>query len=109
MNKLSLFFLFVLLATFLNAAVYKGQRVFVKECLTCHKDGLELLASKDMKAWGALMDKQGSELAEVHLKDIRAEDSWSYFSGALYIKKSKHLRQFLVEYARDSGNIPTLD
>ena len=93
----------------LNAAIYKGQRVFVKECLPCHEDGHDLLAAKNVKTWEALMNKHGSELGEVHLRDIRAEDSWKYFNGTSYIKKSKHLKQFLMEYAKDSGKVPALN
>ncbi len=109
MFRIFLFFLLTLLFSSLNAAVYKGQRVFVKECLPCHKDAHSLLVTKDAVAWEALMNKEGAGLAEVHLKDIKAEDSWKYFNGTSYIKKSKHLKQFLMEFAKDSGKVPALN
>ncbi len=107
MNRLLLFLIFICFLSLgsLNAAVYKGQKVFVKQCADCH-DGQEFVASKKMKQWKKLMKKKGKPLAKLHLKDIRAEDSWKYFKSKKYTKKSKHLKQFLVEYAKDSGNVP---
>ncbi|MEA1893187.1 MAG: cytochrome C [Campylobacterota bacterium] len=90
----------------LNAAVYKGQRVFVKQCVDCHKDGQSFVAEKNIRSWKKLMKNKGKPLADLHLKDAKAEDSWDYFKSKKYTKKSKHLKQFLVEYAKDSGNVP---
>ena len=40
------------------------------------------------------------------LKDKDAKKSWKYFKSKKYTKKSKHLKQFVIEYAKDSGNVP---
>jgi len=105
-------FIFILLAlailslTSANAAIYKGQRIFVKKCLKCHEGGQNFVAQYKMRKWKKLMKKNGKPLAELHLKSKKARKAHKYFKSKKYSKKSKHLRQFLVEYAKDSGNVP---
>jgi len=105
-------FLFIILSVTLfslstaDAAIYKGQRIFTKKCLKCHKSGQNFVAKYKKKEWKKWMDDKGKPLAELHLKSKKAKKSWKYFKSKKYTKKSKHLKQFLVEYAKDSGNIP---
>ncbi|MFT7002891.1 MAG: cytochrome c2 [Sulfurimonas sp.] len=108
MNKIFLLLLAVLLFNLspLSAAIYKGQKVFVKKCSECHESGQSFVASKKMREWKKLMKKKGEPLAKIHFKSDKAKDSWKYFKSNTYAKKSKHLKQFLVEYAKDSGNVP---
>ena len=110
MNKFFLFVLSVLVFTSFSAsaAVYKGQRIFVKKCVKCHKDGQEFVATKKKRTWKKLMKKKGKKLAAIHLKSKKkkAKKSKRYFKSRKYKKKSKHLKQFLMEYAKDSGNVP---
>ena len=89
-----------------EAAIYKGQRIFVKKCLRCHTSGQNFVASYKMRKWKKFMKKKGKPLARIHLKSRKARKSWKYFKSRKYYKKSKHLKQFLVEYAKDSGNVP---
>ncbi len=89
-----------------NAAIYKGQRIFVKKCLKCHDSGQAFVATYKMKKWKKWMKKKGKPLADLHLKSKKAKKSHKYFKSKKYSKKSKHLKQFLVEYAKDSGNVP---
>jgi len=96
----------VLSLTSANAAIYKGQRIFVKKCLKCHDAGQSFVAEYKMKKWKKWMKKKGKPLAALHLKNKKAKKSWKYFKSKKYSKKSKHLKQFLVEYAKDSGNVP---
>ncbi len=105
------FILFLLSITFLtlvpaNAAIYKGQKVFVKYCVSCHEGGQTFVAEFKMKKWKKWMKKKGKPLAQLHLKDKKAKKSWKYFKSKKYTKKSKHLKQFVIEYAKDSGNVP---
>ena len=105
-------FLFMLISLMIlslgsvDAAVYKGQKVFVKKCFKCHGSGEVFVAKYTMKQWEKWMQKKGKPLAELHLKSKKAQKSWKYFKSKKYIQKSKHLKQFLVKYAKDSGNIP---
>ena len=89
-----------------NAAVYKGQKVYIKKCRKCHGGGLEVAASKKKKSWKKIMKKKGEGLAEIHLQNKKAKGSWKYFKSKKYRKRAKHLKDFLVEYAKDSGNVP---
>ncbi len=108
MKKLILIFLSltVLTLTSSNAAIYKGQRVFVKKCLKCHDAGQNFVSQYKMRTWKKLMSKKGKKLAALHLKKKKAKKSWKYFRSKRYSKKTKHLKQFVVEYAKDSGNVP---
>jgi len=91
-----------------NAAIYKGQRVFIKNCLKCHESGQNFVMKYEMKKWEKLMTNKGKGLAEIHLKSKKAKKSWKYFKSKKYARKAKHLKQFLIEYAKDSGNVPVL-
>ncbi|ABB44143.1 conserved hypothetical protein [Sulfurimonas denitrificans DSM 1251] len=92
----------------LDAAVYKGQREFVRECVECHKTGQVFVATKNKKEWNAIMKNSGEKLVEIHLqsKEKSAGPSHEYFQNKIFVKNLKHLRDFLFEYAGDSGNVP---
>lgn len=89
-----------------SAAVYKGQKVFIKKCVECHDRRQTFVSSKTTYEWEDLMRQKGKELAYIHLKDEKAKESWEYFKSSSYLKKTKDLRDFLLEYAKDSGNVP---
>jgi len=108
MKKFTLFLLSIMFLTLVpaNAAIYKGQKVFVKRCLSCHEGGQAFVAEYKIRVWKKLMKKKGKPLAKLHLKNKKAKKSWKYFKSRKYTKKSKHLKQFVIEYAKDSGNVP---
>ena len=108
MNKFILSILSIAFLTLVpsNAAIYKGQKTFVKHCLSCHEGGQTFVAEYKMRVWKKLMKKKGKPLAKLHLKNKDAKKSWKYFKSKKYAKKSKHLKQFVIEYAKDSGNVP---
>ncbi|MEJ2372398.1 MAG: cytochrome C [Sulfurimonas sp.] len=89
-----------------DAAIYKGQKEFVKKCVKCHDTGQNFVASHKMRYWKKVMRKKGKKLAEIHLSSEKAKKSWKYFDSRKFTRKAKHLKQFLVEYAKDSGNVP---
>jgi len=103
-------FIFSVLSS--EAALYKGQRIYSKKCIVCHKTGEAFIATKTKRQWNKLMKKKGKKLASLHLKSKKFKKAKKYkkfkkyFKGKKFTKKSKHLRQFLIEYAKDSGNIP---
>ena len=90
----------------LNAATYKGQKIYIETCKECHGGGQGLAGSKKQRGWKKIMENDGEKLAQVHLNSKKAEASWNYFSSKTYTKNAKHLEDFLVEYASDSGNVP---
>jgi cytochrome c1 len=108
MIKLITFIVLFLVSTFstLNAQVYKGQKIYIETCKECHGGGQAMAGSKNMRTWGKIMDKKGEMLAEIHLSSKKAQASWEYFGDKKFTKDSKHLEDFLTEYARDSGKVP---
>ena len=105
----TMLFIFLFISAFsftLNAAAYKGQKIYMNVCKDCHGGGQELAASKNIRTWERLMDKKGDKLIQIHLDSKRAQSSWDYFQDRKFTKDSKHLEDFLTEYARDSGNVP---
>ncbi|MCK9491352.1 MAG: cytochrome C [Sulfurimonas sp.] len=96
----------LIFSSYANAAVYKGQKIFIKKCVQCHNLRRAFVSSKTTYEWETLMLDNGKELAYVHLKDEKAKKSWEYFKSSSYTKKTKHLEDFLLEYAKDSGNVP---
>ena len=89
-----------------DAAIYKGQEIFIQKCLKCHPSCQDFVAKYKQNEWQTLMKEKGKPLAALHFKSKKAKESWTYFKNKKYYKKSKHLKQFLIEYAKDSGNVP---
>ena len=108
MHKFIFFLLSITIFTLSSssAAIYKGQRVFSKKCVICHTNGQATVSSKTEAQWTKLLTENGIELSKIHLTNKEAKDSWKYFYSKAYTKKVKHLKDFLIEYAKDSGNIP---
>ena len=87
-------------------AAYKGQIMFANDCLSCHTNPQEFITTKTKTEWVSNIGENGIGLAKIHLKSEKAKSSWKYFYSKKYTKKIRHLKDFLVEYAKDSGNIP---
>lgn len=104
MMKILLLSLFIVSSSF--SAIYKGQLEYIQHCVNCHDRGHGFIATKTQDQWTNLMNDNGLPLAMIHLLKKEAKESHSYYESKVYEKKSKHLKQFLVEYAKDSGKIP---
>ncbi len=89
-----------------EAAVYKGQKVYIKKCRKCHGGGLEVAASKKKRTWKKLLKNKGEGMAKLHLENKKAKKSHKYFKSKKFKKRARHLKDFMVEYAKDSGNVP---
>lgn len=90
----------------LSAATYKGQKIYMGTCKDCHGGGQAMAASKNTRTWEKIMDNKGEMLANIHTSSAKAKASWEYFNDRKFTKDSKHLADFLTEYAKDSGNVP---
>jgi len=64
-----------------------------------------MLKSKTQHEWRNYMQDNGDRLAKAHLSSKKSSVAWTYFKSNKYEVESRHLKDFLVEYARDSGNI----
>ncbi|MDD2828816.1 MAG: cytochrome C [Sulfuricurvum sp.] len=108
MIKINIFTVALLISAFstLNAATYKGQKVYIDSCKDCHGGGQAMAGGKNTRTWEKIMDKKGEQLASIHLNSKKAQPSWEYFQDKKFTKDAKHLEDFLTEYSRDSGNVP---
>jgi len=107
MKSILLFISIMLFSTVsVQASIYKGQKVYMKDCLGCHGTAEAFVSSKSISDWESQMNKRGEQLAMVHLKEKKAEKSWAYFQSDSYGDKVKNLKKFLVEYAKNTGNVP---
>lgn len=93
----------------LSASVYKGHGLFKNMCLECHGKALEFVIDKTSQQWTDLLKNDGTPLLLIHAKDIKAEKSLEYFRGDRYAKHVQHYKDFFLEYASDTGNIPACD
>ncbi len=104
----SIFIMLVLnifIMTTADAAIYKGQKFYVEDCQSCHPSECDIVTSKTKDAWQKMMKDKGRGLARVHLSYKKTEKSWEYFDSEKYKNRSRHLKDFLVEYAKDSGKV----
>ncbi|MFA6761102.1 MAG: cytochrome C [Sulfuricurvum sp.] len=100
--------MFTMLAVSASAAVYKGQREYVRNCISCHTTGQDFVYSKTSLEWRKFMAKKGDRLKSLHINSTNPEAKGSdkYFNSKAYEKNTRHLQDFLIEYAKDSGRIP---
>jgi cytochrome c1 len=94
-----------------QAALYKGQKVYKKVCMECHTGGESFIGERSQFEWEEYTVKKGKKLAETHLESSKFKEEKEYkkykkfFEGKKYKKNIKHLKEFLMEYASDSGNV----
>lgn len=105
--------LFLLALTFmlvpLNASVYKGQKYFQKKCLSCHGKALKFVTGKSYDDWQEYLSANGDVLYKLHADADEAADSMSYFESDKFRRSMKHYKDFFLEYASDTGNIPACE
>jgi cytochrome c1 len=111
MNKIffTLFALFFLTLISSQAALYKGQRIYSKVCMKCHTGGGAFIGNKTQYEWDTFTRSNGKKLLDVHLNSdkFKNEEKYKkYFLSKKYKTNNKHLGEFLMEYAKDSGNVP---
>ncbi|MDH5464430.1 MAG: cytochrome C [Thiovulaceae bacterium] len=125
MSKKYLVFCGLIMGTMtLDAAVYKGQKVYIKKCRICHEGGEKVATQKTMQAWQEYFQNKGANIAATHMgkasvkrqiselhnngkaKKLTQDKLERYFLSGKFQKKSRHLKDFLMQYAKDSGNVP---
>ena len=73
MKKVLYLVLFVVLSfTSLDAAAYKGQRVFAKKCVKCHGQQ-DFIQGKTRREWKKILKNKGKKLAQIHLESKKAK------------------------------------
>ena len=86
-----------------NADIKKGQKAYLKQCKKCHGTGTKGAAMKTQDEWAKSFANDNAGFIAWH-KDTKGE---KYANGKKFKKYSSHLKDFLFEYASDSGNIPS--
>ncbi len=86
-----------------QADINKGQKAYLKSCKKCHGNGTKGAAMKTQDAWEELFDDNAALLIEAH----KGDKSEKFFAGEKFKKLSSDLKDFLYEYAADSGNVPS--
>ncbi|MBC8237736.1 MAG: hypothetical protein H8E76_05845 [Helicobacteraceae bacterium] len=93
----------------LNASVYKGQKYFKKNCLSCHGKALVFVTEKSYDQWMKYLDVNGDVIYNLHNNVDEAALSMKYFNSQKYRISIGHYRDFFLEYANDTGNIPACE
>ena len=102
-------FVFSFIFAPLNASVYKGQKYFKKKCLSCHGKALIFVTEKSYDQWTKYLDVNGDVLYDLHKDVDAASRSMKYFNSQKYRDSVHHFKDFFLEYANDTGNIPACE
>ena len=108
MIKSLLFVLFLVLLP-LHSSVYKGEKYFKKNCLSCHGKALKFVTEKEYDKWRKYFSENGDILYDLHDDSDEAIDAMKYFRSEKYRRSIKHYKDFFLEYASDTGNIPACE
>lgn len=106
---LTLFFTLVLFSSLNARNTFKGQKIYLKECRVCHMGSKIFLNMYTLTEWEKVLGRDNTALAYIHLsksvknvnsKDGTIKDSHSYFKSNKYKKQYRHLKNFIIEFAR---------
>jgi len=87
----------------LSADIKKGQKAYLKQCKKCHGNGTKGAAMKTQDEWEAAFTDDNAGFKVWH-KGSKGE---KYANAKKFKKYAPHLKDFLYEYASDSGNVPS--
>ena len=87
----------------LSADIKKGQKAYLKQCKKCHGNGTKGAAMKTQAEWQAAFTDNNAGFKAWH-KGTKGE---KYANSKKFQKYSADLKDFLYEYASDSGNVPS--
>ena len=96
----------LLMCGFVNAAVYKGQSAYKSKCRKCHGSGQKLAVKHSMRVWKKVFKNKGTILVKIHKN---SERSLKYLNSKRFRYKSRHLKDFFVTFANDSGMNPVCE
>ncbi len=103
----SVFFLIILLlSSALTADVNKGKRYYMKDFKQKFKmNGLQFTQLHTAQEWRALFEEEGKGFVSEFSR--KYPEQKAFLGDPKLWKKLQHIRDFAIEYAKDSGNIPT--
>jgi cytochrome c5 len=86
-----------------SADIKKGQKAYLKQCKKCHGNGTKGAAMKTQEEWEEAFEDDAALFKEWH----KGTDGEKYANGKKFGKYAQDLKDFLYEYASDSGNVPS--
>ncbi len=101
-------YLFVVLALLVGsvsvqADIKKGQKAYLKQCKKCHGNGTKGSSMKTQDEWTVAFEND----AELFKKWHAGTKGEKYTKSKKFNKSAPHLKDFLFQYASDSGNVPS--
>lgn len=84
----------------------KGMKVYKKHCKTCHGNAYQGAAMKTSLGWRKLFRNDAEKLIALH-HDIPEGEAIEALTKRK--NKIKHLRNFLIQSASDTGVVPSCD
>lgn len=86
-----------------QADIKKGQKAYLKQCKKCHGNGTKGSAMQTQDGWTAAFEND----AEVFKKWHAGTKGEKYTNSKKFKRSAPHLKDFLFQYASDSGNVPS--
>ena len=91
------------MTTAAQADVNKGQKAYLKTCKKCHGNGTKGAGMHTQDEWTELFADDAMMMIDAHM-GTKGE---KFFNGKRFKKLAPHLKDFLHNYASDSGNVPS--
>lgn len=106
MKKFVVIILMLLLTSSLFADVDKGKRYYMKTFKQKFKmNGLDFVQLHTQREWYELFEDKGKKFITVF--SIKYPKQKKFLNDPKTWKKLQHVRDFAIEYASDSGKIPS--
>ncbi|MEA3372877.1 MAG: cytochrome C [Campylobacterota bacterium] len=93
-----------ILSTAASADIKKGQKAYLKQCKKCHGNSTKGAAMKRQDEWEEAFEDDAAVFIEWHEGEEKGK---KYANSKKFKKSAPHLKDFLYEYANDSGNVPS--
>jgi len=90
-------------ASTVSADIKKGQKAYLKQCKKCHGNGTKGSSMKSQEEWTAAFENEAALFKEWHA-GTKGE---KYTKSKKFKRSAEHLKDFLHQYANDSGNVPS--
>lgn len=89
-----------------HADVKKGQKIYLKTFKSkFHVSGAKFAAEHTQDEWEELFEDNGEEFIKVYSEKYPKAEK--FLKNPKNWKKLEHVRDFVIEYASDSGNVPS--
>ncbi|MDD3324705.1 MAG: hypothetical protein PHN38_06260 [Sulfurospirillaceae bacterium] len=99
------FFMMSIATTSVFADAQKGQKAYLKYLKSATKlNGADFAKQQTQEEWKALFANDGAKFIEKY--SAKFPDAAEFFKGEKFKKLMNDVRDFCVEYASDSGNVP---